>query len=90
MTKSQNGADERDRDYMQRALHLAERGLYDTAPNPTVGCVLVNGDEIVGEGWTAPAGGPHAERGPPRRVARMRSASRSRRPARARRAPRRM
>jgi diaminohydroxyphosphoribosylaminopyrimidine deaminase/5-amino-6-(5-phosphoribosylamino)uracil reductase len=62
MTKSQNGADERDRDYMQRALHLAERGLYDTAPNPTVGCVLVNGDEIVGEGWTAPAGGPHAER----------------------------
>jgi diaminohydroxyphosphoribosylaminopyrimidine deaminase/5-amino-6-(5-phosphoribosylamino)uracil reductase len=62
MTTSQNAADERDRDYMQRALRLAERGLYDTAPNPTVGCVLVNGDEIVGEGWTAPAGGPHAER----------------------------
>jgi diaminohydroxyphosphoribosylaminopyrimidine deaminase/5-amino-6-(5-phosphoribosylamino)uracil reductase len=62
MTTSQNAADERDRDYMQRALRLAERGLYDTAPNPTVGCVLVAGDEIVGEGWTAPAGGPHAER----------------------------
>ena len=47
---------------MERALRLAERGLYDTAPNPTVGCVLVNGDDVVGEGWTAPAGGPHAER----------------------------
>jgi diaminohydroxyphosphoribosylaminopyrimidine deaminase/5-amino-6-(5-phosphoribosylamino)uracil reductase len=47
---------------MERALQLAERGLYDTAPNPTVGCVLVKDDEIVGEGWTAPAGGPHAER----------------------------
>jgi diaminohydroxyphosphoribosylaminopyrimidine deaminase/5-amino-6-(5-phosphoribosylamino)uracil reductase len=62
MTTSQSAADERDRAYMERALQLAERGLYDTAPNPAVGCVLVKGDEIVGEGWTAPAGGPHAER----------------------------
>jgi diaminohydroxyphosphoribosylaminopyrimidine deaminase/5-amino-6-(5-phosphoribosylamino)uracil reductase len=59
MTKS---ADAADRKHMERALLLAERGLYDTDPNPTVGCVLVNGGEIVGEGWTAPAGGPHAER----------------------------
>ncbi|HEY7673403.1 MAG TPA: bifunctional diaminohydroxyphosphoribosylaminopyrimidine deaminase/5-amino-6-(5-phosphoribosylamino)uracil reductase RibD [Gammaproteobacteria bacterium] len=62
MTRNQDAADERDRAYMARALQLAERGLYDTAPNPAVGCVLVADDEIVGEGWTAPAGGPHAER----------------------------
>jgi diaminohydroxyphosphoribosylaminopyrimidine deaminase/5-amino-6-(5-phosphoribosylamino)uracil reductase len=61
-TTNPSVADERDRKYMERALRLAQRGLYDTAPNPTVGCVLVAADEIVGEGWTAPAGGPHAER----------------------------
>lgn len=47
--------------YMSRALQLAERGLYTTAPNPRVGCVLVKDDQIVGEGWHAIAGGPHAE-----------------------------
>ena len=62
MTTRRHAADERDRGYMQRALRLAERGLYDTRPNPAVGCVLVVGEEIVGEGWTQPAGGPHAER----------------------------
>ncbi|NIW24907.1 MAG: bifunctional diaminohydroxyphosphoribosylaminopyrimidine deaminase/5-amino-6-(5-phosphoribosylamino)uracil reductase RibD, partial [Gammaproteobacteria bacterium] len=48
--------------YMHRALELARNGLYTTDPNPRVGCVLVAEDHIVGEGWTAPAGGPHAER----------------------------
>jgi len=47
--------------YMSRALQLAERGLYTTAPNPRVGCVLVKDERIVGEGWHALAGGPHAE-----------------------------
>ena len=47
---------------MARAVRLARRGLYCTDPNPHVGCVLVQAGEIVGEGWTAPAGGPHAER----------------------------
>jgi len=47
--------------YMSRALQLAERGLYTTAPNPRVGCVLVKDNQIVGEGWHAIAGGPHAE-----------------------------
>ncbi len=47
--------------FMSRALQLAERGLYTTAPNPRVGCVLVKDDEIVGEGWHEVAGGPHAE-----------------------------
>jgi diaminohydroxyphosphoribosylaminopyrimidine deaminase / 5-amino-6-(5-phosphoribosylamino)uracil reductase len=51
-----------DHAYLARALRLAERGLNLTQPNPTVGCVLVNGGEVVGEGWTAPVGGPHAER----------------------------
>lgn len=55
-------ADARDYEHMAAALKLAANGLYDTAPNPAVGCVLVNGHEVVGAGWTAPAGGPHAER----------------------------
>ncbi len=46
---------------MARALRLAERGLYTTSPNPRVGCVLVKGGEIVGEGWHERAGNPHAE-----------------------------
>jgi diaminohydroxyphosphoribosylaminopyrimidine deaminase/5-amino-6-(5-phosphoribosylamino)uracil reductase len=51
-----------DHAYLAQALRLAERGLGLTQPNPTVGCVLVKGGEVVGEGWTAPVGGPHAER----------------------------
>jgi diaminohydroxyphosphoribosylaminopyrimidine deaminase/5-amino-6-(5-phosphoribosylamino)uracil reductase len=50
-----------DRLYMAEALRLAENGLYDTKPNPSVGCVLVKDGIVVGRGWTAPAGGPHAE-----------------------------
>jgi len=46
---------------MARALALAERGIGRTSPNPSVGAVLVHGDTVVGEGRTAPAGGPHAE-----------------------------
>ena len=51
----------RDHALMARALRLAELGLYTTAPNPRVGCVLAHGDEVVGEGWHARAGEPHAE-----------------------------
>ena len=50
-----------DNRHMAHALHLAARGLYTTDPNPRVGCVLVNDGRIVGEGWHAYAGGPHAE-----------------------------
>ncbi|HEY9112310.1 MAG TPA: bifunctional diaminohydroxyphosphoribosylaminopyrimidine deaminase/5-amino-6-(5-phosphoribosylamino)uracil reductase RibD [Rhodanobacteraceae bacterium] len=46
---------------MARALRLAERGLFTTQPNPRVGCVIVRGDEIIGEGWHQRAGEPHAE-----------------------------
>lgn len=48
--------------YMRRALELA-RGVWGTThPNPMVGAVLVEEGRIVGEGATAPDGGPHAER----------------------------
>ena len=46
---------------MARALQLARRGQYSAMPNPHVGCVLVRDGHIIGEGFTAPAGGNHAE-----------------------------
>jgi diaminohydroxyphosphoribosylaminopyrimidine deaminase / 5-amino-6-(5-phosphoribosylamino)uracil reductase len=46
---------------MARALELAANGLYSTTPNPRVGCVVANGQAVVGEGWHEKAGGPHAE-----------------------------
>lgn len=46
---------------MQRALRIAERGLYTTQPNPRVGCVIVRDGEVVGEGAHLQAGQPHAE-----------------------------
>jgi len=50
-----------DRRFMLRALALARRGLGETNPNPMVGCVVVKQGRIVGEGFHALAGGPHAE-----------------------------
>lgn len=50
-----------DRQYMARALQLAERGLFTTTPNPRVGCVIVKDGIVVGEGWHERAGEPHAE-----------------------------
>jgi len=47
--------------HMARALQLAARGLFTTTPNPRVGCVIVRGDTVVGEGWHERAGTPHAE-----------------------------
>ena len=50
-----------DQAYMAQALRLAEQGLYSTHPNPRVGCVIVAGKQVVGEGWHMRAGEPHAE-----------------------------
>jgi diaminohydroxyphosphoribosylaminopyrimidine deaminase/5-amino-6-(5-phosphoribosylamino)uracil reductase len=50
-----------DRQYMQRALALAERGWGQTAPNPMVGAVVVAGGEVVGEGFHERFGEAHAE-----------------------------
>ena len=50
-----------DHSMMARALRLAEHGLWTTTPNPRVGCVLVRDGWVVGEGWHAKAGEPHAE-----------------------------
>lgn len=47
---------------MTRAVELAARGLGRTAPNPVVGCVVLDAEGVVvGEGWHSRAGGPHAE-----------------------------
>ncbi len=50
-----------DRRAMARALALAERGLETAHPNPRVGCIIAQAEDIVGEGWHERAGEPHAE-----------------------------
>ncbi|HEY1858114.1 bifunctional diaminohydroxyphosphoribosylaminopyrimidine deaminase/5-amino-6-(5-phosphoribosylamino)uracil reductase RibD [Acidocella sp.] len=50
-----------DEAYMRAALALARRGLGETAPNPSVGCVIVQQGRVVGRGRTATGGRPHAE-----------------------------
>ncbi len=46
---------------MRAALGLAARNLGQTWPNPSVGCILAQGDVVVGRGWTEIGGRPHAE-----------------------------
>ena len=47
--------------YMRRAVSLARQAQGSTSPNPAVGAVVVKNGEIVGEGFTQPPGGDHAE-----------------------------
>lgn len=47
--------------WLGAAMALATRGVGRTAPNPSVGCVIVAGGRVVGRGWTQPGGRPHAE-----------------------------
>lgn len=47
--------------WMERAIQLGEKGRFTAPPNPWVGCVVVKNNTIVGEGFSSPAGGPHAE-----------------------------
>ncbi len=46
---------------MSQALRLAENGLFSCSPNPAVGCIIVKDGRIIGEGFTQPPGGNHAE-----------------------------
>lgn len=50
-----------DHQYMQQAITLAKLGHFTVSPNPRVGCVLVNNNKVVGEGYHAKAGEGHAE-----------------------------
>jgi diaminohydroxyphosphoribosylaminopyrimidine deaminase / 5-amino-6-(5-phosphoribosylamino)uracil reductase len=47
--------------HMRSALALARRGLGNSWPNPSVGCVVVKDGRVVGRAVTAPGGRPHAE-----------------------------
>ena len=47
--------------HMRAALALARRGLGNTWPNPSVGCVVAKDGRVVGRAVTAPGGRPHAE-----------------------------
>ncbi|MFI4876559.1 MAG: bifunctional diaminohydroxyphosphoribosylaminopyrimidine deaminase/5-amino-6-(5-phosphoribosylamino)uracil reductase RibD [Blastopirellula sp. JB062] len=51
-----------DERYMREALELALRGAGAAEPNPLVGCVLVRQGRVIGRGYHARYGGPHAER----------------------------
>jgi diaminohydroxyphosphoribosylaminopyrimidine deaminase/5-amino-6-(5-phosphoribosylamino)uracil reductase len=55
-------ATERDARHLRRAMELADRARGHTSPNPLVGAVVVRDGEVIGEGFHARAGEPHAER----------------------------
>ena len=47
--------------YIKRCIDLAKKGLGTTSPNPAVGSVIVYQNKVIGEGYTSPYGGNHAE-----------------------------
>ena len=61
VSASGSASKESERAAMERALDLARRGWGRVAPNPLVGAVVLSGDAVVGEGYHAEFGGPHAE-----------------------------
>lgn len=61
MPNSNHSQDTKDRYFMMLAIEQAKHGLYTTRPNPSVGCVIVQADEVVGQGFHPKAGQPHAE-----------------------------
>ncbi len=50
-----------DRRWLAAAASLAQRGIPLARPNPAVGALIVSGGRVVGSGWTAQGGRPHAE-----------------------------
>ncbi len=61
MKKVSNHFSRQDIYFMKMALNLSRRGLGATHPNPSVGCVIVKDNHVIGRGWTGPSGRPHAE-----------------------------
>jgi len=61
MTETDSAFDAADCGLMDEALRLAAKGLFTTDPNPRVGCVLTDGERVIGRGWHEFAGGSHAE-----------------------------
>lgn len=55
------GIDNQDMQWMERALRLGEKGRLISPPNPWVGCVILQGQRLVGEGFTQAPGKAHAE-----------------------------
>ncbi len=48
--------------FMNKALEQAAQALFLSSPNPRVGCVIVDhAGQVIGQGFTQQAGGPHAE-----------------------------
>lgn len=47
--------------YMASAIRYARRGVYNTSPNPNVGCVIVKDNQEIAVGWHHRAGEAHAE-----------------------------
>lgn len=58
---SNHERDAQDRYFMMLAIEQGKYGLYTTRPNPAVGCVIVQAEDIVGQGFHPKAGEPHAE-----------------------------
>jgi diaminohydroxyphosphoribosylaminopyrimidine deaminase/5-amino-6-(5-phosphoribosylamino)uracil reductase len=50
-----------DQQFMRLALDWAARDMFNTAPNPRVGCVIVKDGQVIGAGHTQPPGQAHAE-----------------------------
>src|SRR2546430_17528288 len=61
LTAERAGLPPAERAAMERALDLARRGWGRVAPNPLVGAVVLAGRNVLGEGYHADYGGPHAE-----------------------------
>ncbi|AFZ83208.1 diaminohydroxyphosphoribosylaminopyrimidine deaminase [Candidatus Kinetoplastibacterium blastocrithidii TCC012E] len=52
---------QKDEFWMREALKLADKASYNTAPNPSVGCIIVKDGKCIGMGATSFVGGDHAE-----------------------------
>ena len=48
-------------EHMLEALQLAKKGLLTASPNPMVGCVIPQNNEVIGRGWHERSGENHAE-----------------------------